>query len=136
MGPSYHMPFCDCNAARLAPELLVPMGPSPYLRFCMQTSDFWTRITSLYGSQTSPVVLCVQNGVISTRITGLYGSQHSYVFLCIQNSAPFLPLELLVSMCPSPHLCFCAFKIATLVPQLQGFMCPRPHLWFCACKTA
>ena len=60
------MPFCDCNAARLVPELLVPMGPSPYLRFCVQKSDFWSRITSLYGTQTTPVVLCMQDSVIST----------------------------------------------------------------------
>ena len=43
--------------------------------FSLQNSDFWTRITYLYGSQTSPVVLCMQYSVISTRITCLYGSQ-------------------------------------------------------------
>ena len=65
----------------------------------MQNSDFWSRITSLYGSLTSPVVLCMQNSVISIRITGgpspqlwlldakqrLYGFQPSHVVLCIQN---------------------------------------------------
>ena len=39
--------------------------------------------------------------------------------LCILNSVPCLPLELLVSMGPSPLLWFCAFKTATLAPQLQ-----------------
>ena len=58
------------------------------------------------------------------------------VDLCIQNSVPGLPLEWLVSMGPSPHLRFCAFKTATLAPQLQGSMFPLPHLWFCARKTA
>ena len=58
------------------------------------------------------------------------------VDLCIQNSVPCLPLELLVSMCPSPHLWFCAFTTATLAPQSQGSMFPLPHLWFCASKTA
>ena len=43
------------------------------------------RINSLYGSQTSPVVLYMQN-VIIIRITSLYGSQTSPVVLCIQNS--------------------------------------------------
>ena len=42
-----------------------------------------TRINSLYGSQTSPVILCMQNKVISIRITSLYGSQPSFViFAC------------------------------------------------------
>ena len=49
----------------------------------MQNSDFWTRITNLYGSQTSPVLLCMQYSVISIRITCLYGSQPlSVVFAC------------------------------------------------------
>ena len=47
----------------------------------MQNSDFWTRNTSLYGSQTSPVIFCLQNSVLSNRITSLYGSQSSSVFL-------------------------------------------------------
>ena len=35
---------------------------SPHLLvFAWLNSDFWTRITSLYGFQTSPVVLCIQN---------------------------------------------------------------------------
>ena len=45
----------------------------------MQKSDFWIRITSLYGSQTSPCDLCMHNSVISTRNTSLYGSQLSFV---------------------------------------------------------
>ena len=47
--------------------------------FCKQNSEFLTRITSLYGYQTSPVVLCMQNSVINTRITCPYGSQPSSV---------------------------------------------------------
>ena len=51
--------------------------------FCMQNSDFWTRLTSLYGSQTWPVILCIYHRAISTRITRLYGSQpSSVVFAC------------------------------------------------------
>ena len=70
----------------------------------MQNSDFWTRITYLYGSQTSPVILCMQYSMISTRITCLYGSQHlSVVF---------------------------AFKTATFGEELQVSMCHSSHLWF------
>ena len=54
--------------------------------FCMQNSEFWTRITSLYGSQTSPDLLCMQNSVICTRMTSLYGLQPSSLVLCLQNS--------------------------------------------------
>ena len=77
---------------------------SPICFFCIQNSDFSTRIASLYGSQTSPVVICLQNNVISIRITGLYGSQPSFM----------------VS----------ASKTATLGPELQVSMCPRPYLPF------
>ena len=34
------------------------------------------------------------------------------------------------------HLYYCAFKTATLWPQLLVSMGPRPHLWFSTCKTA
>ena len=65
---------------------VVPMGPAVICGFCMQNSDFWTRITSLYGSQTSPVVMRIQNSVISIRMTSLYGSQLSSVaFVCKQS---------------------------------------------------
>ena len=39
-------------------------------------------------------------------------------------------------MGPSPHLWFCAFKIATLQPELQVSIGPSPHLSFCAFKIA
>ena len=54
--------------------------------FCIQNSDFITRIASLYGSQPSSVVLCIQNSDIMTRINSLYGSQTSPIVLCMQNS--------------------------------------------------
>ena len=54
--------------------------------FWMQNSDFWSRINSLYGSQTSPVVLCMQNSVICSRINSLFWSQPSSMVLCIHNS--------------------------------------------------
>ena len=70
----------------------------------MQNIDFRTWITSLYGSQTSPVDLWMQNNVISIRNTSLYGS-HS----------PFVVFEC---------------KTSTLGPELQVSMGPRPHRWF------
>ena len=110
MGLRHHLSFCAGNTAWIATELLVSMDPNPHLWFlhaiqrildqnfmslwvtalicvfCMQNSEFWTRITSLYGSHTSPVLLCMQNIVICTRISSLYGFQPSSVVLSLQNS--------------------------------------------------
>ena len=91
-----------------------------------------TRINSLYGSQTSPVVLCMQNSAISTRIISLYGYQlSSVVFAC--KRAPF-GSELQVSMGHRHHLCFFAFKTATLAPELHVTMGPSPHQWLLHAK--
>ena len=80
------------------------------------------------------MVFCIQNSDFSTRITSLYIYQPSFVaFIC--KTAPF-GSELQVSMGPCPHLWFVACKTATLGPELQVSMGPRPHLWFFAFKTA
>ena len=110
IGPRHDLSFCAWKTATLATQLLVSMCPSPHLwflhakqrildqnfmslwvpalicGFCMPNSEFWPRITSLYGSQTSPALLCNQNGVICTRISSLYWFQSSSVVLCLQNS--------------------------------------------------
>ena len=64
-----------------------------------------TRITSLYGSQTSPVDLCMKNNVISIRITILYESQPSFVVFAIKTAT--LEPELQVSMGPRLLLLIC-----------------------------
>ena len=82
----------------------------PTCGFCMQNSDFWTRITSLCGSQTSPVIFCMQNSVPSIRNTSLHVSQPSrVVFGC---------------------------KTATYGPEKQVSKSPRHDLSLCECKTA
>ena len=85
-----------------------------------------TRINSLYGSQTSPVVLCMQNKVISLRNTILHRSLPSSAVFACQTAA--LGPEFQVSMGPTPHLWFFVFKAATLAPELQVSMGPSPHL--------
>ena len=110
MGPRYPLSFCACKTSGLAPELLVPMGPSLHLWFLLAKQRLLDQHTSLYGFHFTHVVLCMQNGVISTGITSLYGSQPSpVVFRCITVS--FGP-EQLVSMGPRHHLSFCACKIS------------------------
>ena len=92
------------------------------------------RIISLYGSQTSPVVLCMQYSVISTRITCLFGSQPLSIFFACKTAT--IGAELQISMCAGPHLSFCARKTAWSAPELLVSMGSSPHLWFCAFKTA
>ena len=87
MSPRPNLSFCACKTAWFAPEWQVYMGSSPLLfLFFMQNSDFRTRLTSLYWSNTSRVVLSIHNSVLSTRIKRLYGFQPSSVVLWIQNS--------------------------------------------------
>ena len=76
--------------------------------FCMQNSDFWTRIASLYGSQSSPEILCMQNSVPSIRNISPYGSQPLSVALGFKTPS-FRP-EQQVSMVLRYHLSFCAIK--------------------------
>ena len=108
IGPRLHLSFCEYKTAWLASDLLVSMGPSPH-RCCLHLNkEFWSRITSLYWSLTTPVVLCLQNSVISIRITSLCGSHTSpVVFAC---KTEWLTSGLLVSMGPSPHLWFLQAK--------------------------
>ena len=116
----------------LTHELLVSMGPSPHLWFLHAKQRLWTRITNLYGSQTSPVVLCMQYSVISTRGTCLYGSEPlSVVFGC--TTATF-GAELQVSMGPRHDLSFCGCKTAWLASEILVSMGPSPHVWFLDAK--
>ena len=155
MCPSHNLWFYACKTAWLAPELQVSMGLSPRLCFLHAKQRLWTRITSLYGSQTSSVLLSMQNSVICSkmtsshgfqpssvvlcmknsdfwsRITGLCGSQTSPVVLCLQNSV--MRLRLYRSQ---PLSVFFACKTASFGAELQVSMGPRPHLSFCACTTS
>ena len=117
MGPRPHLCHnCELNTRM---KRLYWFQPSP-VALCVQNSDFRTRITSLWGSKSSPVVfarktapsvsqrwpvvLCMYNSGLNIRITILYGSQpSSVVFAC---KTAWLASESLVSMCPSPLVWF------------------------------
>ena len=117
-----------CKTASFGQELQVSMDPSPHQCIVHANRDFWNRITYLYVSQTSPVVLCMQNSVISIRKTGLYGSQpSSVVFACKTDT--FWP-ELHISIGLKPHLRFCVCKTACLASEVLVSMGPSPDLWF------
>ena len=94
----------------------------------MQNSDFRIRNTSLYWSQTSPMVFCIQNSDFSTRIASLYVPQTSPVVVCVQNIVISIRNTSLYGSQPSSVVFAC--KTATLAPELQFSMDPSPHLWF------
>ena len=99
---------------------------------CIQKSDFRTRIACLYRSQTSPVILCMQNSVPCIRITSLYGSQPSSVaFAC--KTASFGP-EYQVSMGTRHDLSYCGCTTVCLVPELPASMGACPNLWILIAK--
>ena len=124
---------------------------------CLQNSDFKTRLTSLYGFQSSSVVLsthtsvlstrikrlygfqpspvgfCMQNSDFWTRITSLCGSQTSPVIFCMQNSVPIIRNTSLHGSQPSRVVFRC--KTATYWPEKQVSMGPRLDLSFCTCTT-
>ena len=86
MCPSPHLWFLHSKQRILDQNFKSLWVPALICGFCMPNSEFWPRITSLSGSQTSPALLCNQNGVICTRISSLYWFQPSSVVLCLQNS--------------------------------------------------
>ena len=128
MGPNPHLWFSACKTACLASELLVSMGPSSHLWVLHAKHRFWSRITNLYGSQRSPVVLCMQYCVISTRSTCLYRWQPLSVVFA-GKTATFRP-EQQVPMGPSHPLSLCACTTAWIAPEILVSMGPSPHLRF------
>ena len=156
MGSRHHLSFCACNTAWLAPELLVSMGPNPYLWFLhskqrllepnnksLRVPDITCRCVlskrrDLHHNVKFicvPALICVffmQNSAFMTRLTSLYGSQpSSEVFTC--KPATFGP-KLYVSMGPRTHLWFSACKTACLATEILVSMGPSPQLWFLHAK--
>ena len=119
------------------------MVPALICGFCKQKRDFRTRITSLYGSQTSPMVFCIQNRDFSTGIASLYRSQPLSAVLSFKTGT-FAP-KLQVSIGPSPYLlhfwkncdfwikplsAVFSFKTGTFARELQISIGPSPYLPF------
>ena len=128
------MVFCSQNSDFSARIASLYGSQSSSVVLCIHNSDIMTRINSLYGSQTSPVVLCMQNSRISTRITSLQGSQTSPVVLCMQNKVISIRNTSLYGHQPLSVVFAC--KTATFGSELQNSMYPRLRLLICECKTA
>ena len=104
-----------CKTATFGEELQVSMVTALTWGFCIHNSAFWTRISSLYWSQTSSVVLSTHNCVLNTRIKRLYVFQPSPVVLCMQNSGFSTGIASLYGSQPSTV--FFACKTATFGPE-------------------
>ena len=122
MNLRLHLSFCACKTTRLASEILVSLCPSPHLWFLLAKQRFRSRITSLCGSQTSPMVFCIQNSDFSTRIASLYGSEPSSVVLAFKTAT--LGPEKLVSIGPSPHQWFLHAKQRLLDQNYKFLLVP------------
>ena len=96
--------------------------PSLICVFFMQNSDFRSRLTSLYGSQTASVALSTHNSVLSTRIKRLYGFQPSPVGLCKQNGDFSIWITSLYWSQPSSVVFVC--KTATCGPACKSLWVP------------
>ena len=111
MGPRHHLSFCACNTAWLASEILVSMGPNPYLWFLHAKQRL---LEQNYKYLCVPALICG---------------------FCIHNSAHSGP-EFQVCTGPRLHLWFWAHITACLTQEYKDYMCSSLRLWFCACKTA
>ena len=130
MGSTSHLWFCVCKSATLAHHLLVSIGPSPLLCFLHAKQRLLDQHTSLYGYQTSPVILCIQNSVISTRITSFNRFQPSSVVLCIQNSGLRTKIACFYGSQTSPVVLFMQYSdLMTTIAHVFGSQ--TSHVTFC-----
>ena len=106
--------------------------PDLSCRFVHANSVISTWITSLYGFQTSPVVVCMKNSVICCRMTSLYGFQLSSVVLYIQNSDLRTKIACVYGAHNSPVIL--CLQNSVLAPELIVSMDPSPHLWLVDAK--
>ena len=102
MGSNPHLWLCAWKTATLGPDFQVCMGHRPHLWFWAQiTACLAQEWIDYIDSSPDLCVLCMQNSAFRTRITSLCGSQTSPVIFCLQTSVPSI-----VSMGPSPPVWF------------------------------
>ena len=116
-----------CKSATFGSDFQVSIDPSLRLLICEWNRVLRSRMMLVYCSQPSSVVLCIQNSDFSIRITSLYGSQTSPVGLWMQNRVWIDP-EWRLPIGPSLNLWFWALKTATLASESIVSMRPSRHL--------
>ena len=158
MCSSPHLWFLHAKQRILDQNFKSLWVPALICGFWIPNSEFWPRITSLYGSQTSPALVCNQNGVICTRISSLCWFQPSSVVLCLQNSDFRTRLTSLYgsqtsSVVLSTHNCVLSTSInrlywfqlspvvlcmenSVLSIRITSLHASQPSCMFFACKTA
>ena len=102
IGPRPHLTFCAFKLTWLASELLNSMGSSPHLWLLHAKQRL---LNQNYKSLLDPALICVfcmQNNNFRTWITSLYGSQTSPMVFSFKTAT--LAPESLVSIVPTPHL--------------------------------
>ena len=111
------------------------MGPRPHLCFfCIQNSDFSTRIASLNESQPLSAVFACKTATFGSELQVSMGPRLRLLIFACQTACSEPEWQL--SNGPILHLWFYAFKTATFASELLLSMGPTLHLWFCAFKTA
>ena len=128
MGPRHDLSFCACTTECLASELLVSMGPSPHLWFLNAKQR---HLDQTYKSVRVPDLACrfvqaSQRNYLQNYY--IYGSHLLSVVIAFKTAT--FGAELQVSMCPRPHLSFCACKTAWFDSESLVSIVPSPHLWF------
>ena len=122
MFPSPHLWFLHAKQRILDQNFKSLWVPALICDFCMPNSEFWPRITSLYVSQTSSVVLSTHKSVLSTSINRLYWFQLSPVVLFMQISVISTKITSLYGSQPSSVVF--AFKTATFGPVYESLCVP------------
>ena len=119
MGPSPHLWFLHAKQRLLDQSKSLYGCQTSLVVLCMQNSVICTRISSLHGFQPSSVVLCMQNSDFRTRLTSLYGSQSSSVVLSTHNSVLSTRIKRLYEFQPSPViLCMQKRDFSTRITSL------------------
>ena len=128
MGPCPHLWLLHAKQRILVQSTSLYGYQTSLVVLCMQNGVIYTRMTSLHGFQPSSVLFCLQNSDFKTRLTSLYGSQSSSVVLSTHNSVLSTRIKRLYGFQPSPVvLCM---QTATLALELLVSIVPCPHLRF------
>ena len=109
LGPRPYLSFCSCKTAWFAPEWQVCMGSSPHLWFCAcKTATLGPDVQICMGRRSHLWFWALIKACLVQEQKGHIGFR--------------------------PHLWFCARKTVTLGLELQISVGPRPHMWFLHAK--
>ena len=135
MGPITHLWSFACKIATFGSELQVCISPRLRLYGFVNAKQraIVSRITSLHGSQTSPVLLCMLNSVIRSRMTSclwvpsiICGFVHAKLRLLDHNYKSLWFPDFACSVCECKTACL-RIQNDKLVCWSQTFICRFVH---------